>query len=311
MYERLAKINTVAIIGLGALGILYGQHFAKRLPRENLRIIADDKRIERYKKDKIYANGEVCDFNFVSPEEKLPPADLILVTVKYSGLSDAISSIKNQVGKDTLIVSALNGISSEGILAEAYGMERIIYSVAQGMDATRLDNRLAYSNMGILCIGDINGSSDKVRALAEFFDETSFPYAVAEDMKHRLWGKFMLNVGVNQTAAVYRCNYEGLQREGKIRETVIAAMREVILLSNKEGVSLAESDIDYWMEILDGLSPDGKPSMQQDIEAGRPSEVELFSGTVIGLGKKYNIKTPVNEWLYREIKDVESTFSSS
>lgn len=297
------EIKRVAIIGLGALGILYGSHLSRGMAKEDLRIVASKDRIDRYISEKVYCNGAQLDFNYISPEEIAEPADLIIITVKYKGLSAAIKDIKNQMGGDTIIMSAMNGISSEEIIGEAYGMDRIIYSVAQGMDATRVGNSLTYTHMGKLFFGhmDPGASPEKINLVAEFFDKLKFPYEIDSNMKHRLWGKFMMNVGVNQTAAVYECNYGGLQKAGRPREIMIGAMEEVMILAGKEGVELKDEDRCYWMSVLDRLNPKGKPSMQQDIEAKRPSEVELFSGTVISLGKKHNISTPINEMLYSRI----------
>lgn len=118
----------------------------------------------------------------------------------------------------------------------------------------------------------------------------------------------MVNVGVNQTAAIFSCGYGGIQREGLARDTMIAAMREVLLLSEYEGVHLTQEDLDYWLRLLGGLNPEGKPSLQQDIEAKRHSEVELFSGTVLALGEKHGLTFPVNRMLYEKIKEMESRF---
>ena len=55
-------IKKVSIIGLGALGILFGHHLSKKMPKEDLRIIADQERINRYEKEHVYCNGERCNF---------------------------------------------------------------------------------------------------------------------------------------------------------------------------------------------------------------------------------------------------------
>lgn len=99
-----------------------------------------------------------------------------------------------------------------------------------------------------------------------------------------------------------------IQREGQARDTMIAAMREVMLLSEEEGINLSEDDLNYWLEVLGQLSPEGKPSMRQDIEARRYSEVDLFAGTVLELGKRHGIATPVNQELYAQIKAMEANF---
>ena len=304
------KIRTVSIIGLGALGILFGNHLSKRMPKVDLRIIADKDRIKKYESNHIYCNGKPCEFNYMTPEELCEPADLIIFTVKYDGLNDAIQAVKNQVGEQTIILSALNGITSEDVIGETYGMDKILHCVAQGMDAVKIENELTYEHMGMLCFGEGQPGVifSKVKKVAEFFENMEFPYEAVTDMNTRLWGKFMLNVGVNQTVAVYESNYGEVQKEGQARDTMILAMREVMALSEIKGINLNDDDLNYWLEILSTLSPAGKPSMRQDLEAKRYSEVELFSGTVIKMGKKYCIPTPVNQQLYDKIKFIESQY---
>jgi 2-dehydropantoate 2-reductase len=304
------EIKKVSLIGLGAMGILYANHLSKKMPKEDLRIIADEDRIRRYEQDHVYCNGERCHFNYMTPEEVCEPADLLIFAVKYDGLKDAMQAVKNHVGEHTIILSALNGISSEGVIGQVYGMDKILYSVAQGMDAVKVGNQLTYHHMGLLCFGEKEQGilSEKVKRVAAFFEKVEFPYEVDTKMAKRLWGKFMLNVGVNQTVAVYGGNYGVIQEEGQAREMMISAMEEVISLSEKEGIHLTEADLNYWLTVLGKLSPEGKPSLAQDMEAKRYSEVELFSGTVLELGRKYGMATPTNEELYNRIKWIESQY---
>ncbi|MDF2524840.1 MAG: ketopantoate reductase [Clostridiales bacterium] len=304
------EIKTVSIIGLGALGILFGNQMSKKMPKGDLRIIADNDRIKKYKAEGVYCNGERCDFDFVASDELCAPADLIIFTVKYNGLKDAIHAVRNHVGENTLILSALNGISSEAVIGETYGMDKVLYCVAQGMDAVKEGNKLTYHNMGILCFGEKEPGfiSEKVKRVAEFFKNVGVPHEAVTDMYKRQWGKFMLNVGVNQIVAVNESNYADIQKEGTARDTMIAAMREVMALSEREGINLNEEDLNYWLKVLSTLSPEGKPSMRQDMEARRYSEVELFAGTVIELGKKYGVMTPVNKMLYDKVKLMESKY---
>jgi len=303
-------ISTVSIIGLGALGILYGSHLSKHMPFEDLRIIADQDRIQRYERDQVYCNGERCRFNYVTPEMAGNPADLVIFAVKYNDLAAAIDAVWNQVGEHSIVLSTLNGIISESIIGRAFGMNKMLYCVAQGMDAVKTGNKMTYANMGILCIGDMEPDvvSSKVKMVGEFFDRVNIAYEIDTNMYRRLWGKLMLNVGVNQAVAVYEGNYGTVQREGPARETMIQAMREVMTLSEKEGIHLNEDDLRYWLRLLSTLNPEGKPSLRQDLEAKRPCEVELFAGTVVELGKKHGIPTPVNQELYDKIKMIESTF---
>lgn len=303
------EIKRASIIGLGALGILFGNQLSKNMEKGHFKIIADKDRIARYEREKIYCNDEVCEFNYITPEEESDKADLLIFSVKYNGLKDAIKSVENQVGENTIILSLLNGITSEAVIGGTYGMDKILYCAAQGMDAVKVKNKLSFEHMGMLCFGEKNGEiSEKVKAVSKLFDKTGVPYLADTDMKKRMWGKFMLNVGVNQTAAVYESNYGEVQKEGHARDTMIEAMREVIALSEKEGINLNEDDLNYWLKVLSTLNPEGKPSLRQDMEAKRYSEVDLFSGAVIELGKKYGISTPVNQKLYDKIKYAEGQY---
>ena len=85
-------------------------------------------------------------------------------------------------------------------------------------------------------------------------------------------------------------------------------MREVVILAQAAGIELTDQDVVNWYPVLNKLSPDGKTSMLQDIEAGQKTEVEVFSGEVIALGKQYNIPTPVNETVFRIIRILEQGY---
>jgi len=303
-------IKKVSIVGLGALGVLYAHHLSKKMPKQDLRIVADQHRINRYINDKIYSNGELCDFQYTTPEKKVKPADLLVFAVKFNNLKEAIEAVRGHVDDNTIIISLLNGIASEEVIGWAYGAEKIVYCVAQGMDAVKVGNQITYANMGLLCIGDRDPglTSDKTKSVDCFMTNMEIPHTVETQMYRKLWNKFMANVGINQSLAIFGGQYKDVQMEGEARDVMIAAMREVITLSIKEGIFLNEDDLQYWLMIISQLSPQGKPSMRQDVEAQRYSELELFSGTVLDLGKKHGIQTPVNLMLYKKIKEIENAY---
>lgn len=302
------EIKTVSLIGLGALGTMFAYQLSQHLAPVDLRVIVDGDRAVRYTHEGIYCNGTPCHFNYMTPDQPCQPADLLLIAVKYNDLGDAIAAAKGHVGPDTIILSLLNGITSEDVIGASYGMDKVLLCVAQGMDATKIGNQLSYQNMGRLCFGDREPGtpSEKVRMVERFFIKTGIPHEVVPDMKRRQWSKFMFNAGINQVTAVYRCNYAGVQAGGEYRQLMLDAMREVAVLSQREGVCLNEDDIVYWQGILAPLNPLGKTSMQQDVEAGRRTEVEMFAGTALALGKKHGIPCPVNQMLYDRIKELES-----
>lgn len=301
------EITNVSIIGMGALGVmLYGQ-MAAALPQGGIHSIADQERVARYKREGIFSNGEPCSFHFLSPEDNAPFPDLLIFATKFTGLAAAIEDARFQVGKNTTILSILNGITSEEMLAEAYGAEKVLYCVAQGMDATKVGNRLTFQNSGLLSFGEKDGhKSERVRAIMRFFDKAGIAHETPDNMMHKQWNKLMMNTGVNQASMIYGADYGALSRTGsEANLAMLAAMREAMRVGNAEGVPLDETDIAYWLKILAGLAPAGYPSMKQDSDAGRKTEVELFAGTICRLGKKHNIPTPVNDAFYAKIAEME------
>ncbi len=297
------EIQRIDIVGLGALGVMYADFFTGKLGKEYVRVLADKGRIERYRKENVTFNGKVCDFNYRDAAEETETAQLLLFTVKYGALEQAMEEVAHLVGPDTILLSALNGIRSEEDLGRKFGKEKVVHCIAQKMAAMKEGNTAVCTNPGELALGVLDGGKkENLSVVKSFFDKTGFVYSCPEDMRHAMWAKLLCNVGVNQTLALYGGTYSMVQREGKERETMKAAMRETILVANAEGVDLTEEDLKEWVRIIDGLNPDGEPSMRQDSKAGRKTEVVLFAGTICELGKKHCIATPVNDIFMEKIR---------
>ena len=297
------KIETIDIVGLGALGVMYADFFTRKLGKERVRVLADADRIKRYREDSVTFNGQVCDFNYLDAAKESRPAELILFAVKYGALETAMEEVAHLVGKDTILISVLNGIRSEDDLGRKFGVEKVVHCIAQKMDAMKENNAATCKNKGELALGVLNGGKEEnLAAVKAFFDETGFTYSCPEDMRHTMWAKLLCNVGVNQTVSLYAGTYRTVQEEGEAREMMKAAMQETILVANAEGVGLSEKDLTDWVAIIDSLNPDGEPSMRQDSKAGRKTEVVLFAGTICELGKKHGIATPVNDNFLEKIK---------
>lgn len=300
-------IKNVTIVGMGALGLLYGALIAEGAAG-NVTFVMDEGRFDRHKNDSYTANGKPLRFSMKKASEA-SPADLVIVAVKYPDLAAAMDTIASSVGENTILLSVMNGIITEEILAGRFGKERVIHAVALGMDAMHFGTELIYSRAGQLCLGVLEPAmEEKLATVTAFLDRTSVTYAV-EDILHRMWSKFMINVGINQTCMVFDTTYAGALTEGTVEYmTLIAAMREVILVANAEGICLSETDLTNNLAILRTLAPDATPSMGQDRISRRPSEVELFAGTMLRLGQKHGIPLPANQFLHRRVQEIEKNY---
>lgn len=297
------NITTIDIVGLGALGVMYADFFTKKLGKEKVRILANKERIERYKKEQITFNGEICDFQYCDAAKESRSSELMLFAVKYGALETAMEENAHLIGENTVLLSVLNGIRSEEDLGRRFGREKVVHCIAQKMAAMKEGNAAVCTNKGELAIGvPGDGREENLAAVKDFFDRTGFAYSCPADMRHAMWGKLLCNVGVNQTVSLVEGTYRSVQQEGEAREMMKAAMRETILVANAEGIALSDKDMADWIAVIDGLSPDGEPSMRQDSKAGRKTEVVLFAGTICDLGKKHGIATPVNDRFLKEIE---------
>lgn len=305
----MALIQNVYLAGLGAIGSAYASRFYDLDPG-SVKIIVDKERLERYGRQGITVNGKSYGFHFIHPDVDAPPADLILIAVKYHHLETIIQEIRPFVGEKTVILSLLNGITSEELFGKVYGMDKMLYSFVVGTDAVRVGTGTRFSSPGRIVFGEkLNATySPKVTAVKELFDRHAIPYQIPENMWRELWWKFMMNVGVNQTSAVLKAPYGVFQTVSEARELMTLASREVLQLSKAFGLDLTEQDIRDQIAIIDGLSPEGKTSMLQDVEAGRQTEVAIFAGTVVDLGRRHGVATPVNEVLLRMIRTLEQTY---
>lgn len=303
------EIKTAGVIGLGALGTLYAHLLTEALGREHVLVLANKGRVERYRREGVFFNGQLQDFNYADAAAVTEPVDLLLFAVKFGGLDSAVEACRHLVGPDTTLVSVLNGISSEQVLGAAFSPEQVVWCVAQRMSALKEGNHVTVSPLGELAIGVPAGQDERhLRRLTAFFDSISFSYALPGDIATHMWSKLMCNTGCNQAAMLYQCGYGGLQVPGEARDTMLGAMREVVTVANAEGVPLSEKDIDGWLAIIDTFPADGEPSMRQDGKAHRKSELELFAGTVRRLARKHNIAVPVNDRIYEQVRAMEAAY---
>ena len=302
-------ISSIDIVGLGALGVLYADFFTRALGRDRVRVLADHDRIQRYRREGVILNGQPCDFQYADAAEETRPAELLLFAVKFGALKDAMAEVAHLVGPDTTILSVLNGISSEQLLGEAFGPEKIVWCVSQKGASLKEGNHVSVRGVGTLALGIPAGQDpERFRAVVDFMERTGFPCELPEDIHRHMWSKLLCNTGCNQVVMVYEGNYGTIQRPGEARDRMIAAMREVVQVANAEGVALSEADVNAWVAILDGFDPNSEPSMRQAGKARRKSEVELFSGTIRRLAAKHGISVPVNDWLYERVAEMEAAY---
>lgn len=287
------EIKKVLLCGLGAVGTIYADKLQRFNP-DNFRVLVDEERLNRYLKNPVIFNGVQLNFNYVLPENTNFKADLIIIATKYYGLNDAVKNIKNFVKDDTVILSLLNGVTSEGIIAGVYGWDKLLYSYFIGHSAIRTGSKIVHDDVNTIVFGSDKNLNENVLRIKKYFDTASITYKIPDDIRHSLWLKYMLNVCANQTTAILRMTFGEMLENKNFMQLAVNIMREVQAVAKAEGVNDTDIMIEETLEHLSHMIPDGKTSMLQDVEAGRKTEVDMFAGTMIQFGKKHNIPTPYN-----------------
>ena len=285
-------MKNVLICGLGAVGLTYAVRFRGKC---NLKILVNKERLEKYSKNKPVFNGDVQEFEYILPDNSDFKADLIIIATKYQGFESAINSIKNFVSENTRIISLLNGVSSEEIISGKYPQAKVLKSYFIGHSAIRNGNSVTQDGVGEIVL-------EYDRKAVQILKDCSINYSIPKDINYALWLKFTMNIFSNQISAILNMTFGELKHNKIFRETAKKIISEVRSIAEKKGVRNLDNLERDALAALDKMCDEGKTSMHQDILAGRRTEVDMFAGEIIKLGKEFKIPTPYNQVLYDLIK---------
>lgn len=305
-------IKNILICGIGAVGSIYANKI-HQYDCTSLKVLVDKKRFDKYTKNPKIFNGKPLNFDYILPDNSDYKADLIIIATKFDGLNDVIRDIENFVKDDTIIISLLNGVTSEELIAQKYGWKHTLISYFIGHSAMRNGNLITHDGVGTIVFGikdEAKTNPQDIETVKKYFDKVGIEYKTPDDMLRALWLKYMLNVSANQASAILKMTFGQMQSNPKFMELLIKIMKEVQSIAKAEGVKNTETMIDEALVGFHKMIPEGKTSMLQDVEARRKTEVDMFAGTIIELGIKHNIQTPYNQVMKDMIGVIHESFKA-
>ncbi|MDO4490540.1 MAG: 2-dehydropantoate 2-reductase [Lachnospiraceae bacterium] len=304
------KIKSVAILGAGAVGSYLIWGLSKKEDVE-LCVVAEGERKSRFERDGFCINGRVYHPVIKTPREAAG-ADLVILSVKYSGLPSAMDAIREIVAPHTLVMSLMNGIDSEEKLGTVIPPTQILPSLIK-INSERRGNSIHFDpepTIGIIFgeaeeFNGINGkdSPERTEAVAELLHDTGIHWIETEDIIREIWSKFQLNVSWNIPQAIIGAPL-GCYTDSQHALWLMQALSgEVSAVAAAKGISLPrEQSTDIVGKIV---TKKGKYSMLQDMEAGRHTEIDMFCGTMIRMGEELGIPVPASEMAYHLIRALE------
>ena len=309
----------IAIVGAGAIGAFLGAKLA--LSGEDVYLIARGAHLQAMQTHGVQVKSPEGDFeahpNATDDYESVGPVDFVFLTVKAHSLTEIAPQIAPLLGPETAVVSAQNGIPwwyfhSHGGPFDGTAIESVDPGgvVAQAIDPSRIIGCIIYPSTVIVqpgviehiegnrfSIGELDGtSSDRCKTLAAALIGAGLKAPIRSRIRHDLWVKLLGNVVFNPMSALTGATLEEMATHPESSAIARAVMAETDEVAVALGIRLPLT-IDQRM---DGARKVGahKTSMLQDVESGRPMELESVVGVVIELGEKLGLPMPHTRTLY-------------
>ncbi len=292
----------IAIIGTGGVGGYYGGKLA--LAGNDVTFLARGAHLQAIQNKGLQIKS--AHENFVIFPAKatdrladIGESDLVILSVKAWQVKELAREIKGILGAETTILPLENGVMT----AEELGMEIENKHIIGGLCRifSMIEAPGIINHFGIdpfIVFGELDNSNLKrLEILKKVFDDAQIPSKISYDIQTELWKKFII-ICVGGILALSRTNYGEIKLVPQMKELVRDLMTEIYTLSLKAGALVEADYIDKSMIYMDKYPANFTTSMARDIWEGKPSELEYQNGSVVKLGERYNIQTPVNKLIY-------------
>ena len=296
----------VAFVGIGGLGGYFGGRLATA--GNDLIFIARGAMLEALRKNGLRVESPLGDFALPRVQATAGPAsvghvDAVFVTTKAWQVSDAAQQIRSMVGPETVVIPLQNGVEAYDQLAAVLGAEHVLGGMCQISVMVAAPGLIRHMGINpLITVGEWNNvRTARLKRLVECLTAAGLDTQVPDNVQVALWKKFEFIASFGGVGAVTRAPAGVIRSVPGARSLLERAMSEIVGLAHAGGVPVPKESVASTMKFVDSLPPDGTASMQRDLMAGRPSELEAQSGAVVRLGRARNLPTPVHEFIYNAL----------
>jgi 2-dehydropantoate 2-reductase len=307
------------IAGAGAIGAYIGARMAQA--GFDVTLYARGPHLRAMQEHGVQVKSSEGDFiarpTIAASLEEVGPVDVVFLGVKAHGLPQLAPQLRPVLGPDTAFVSTQNGIPwwyFQGFGGEWEGLrlERIDPGgvISSSIEAHRVIGSIIYFSTEItapgviqhidgnrITLGEPDGSrSDRLRKISETLIASGFRCPITARIRHEIWVKVLGNASFNPVSALTRATLVQMARDPGVCSVVRNIMQEVEAVSHKLGMELPVS-IDQRIAGAEKVG-EHKTSMLQDLEAGRPMELEALVGAVVELGERVGLPMSCTRTVY-------------
>lgn len=295
----------IVIMGAGGLGGYFGARLA--VAGNDLAFVARGAHLAAIREHGLRVQSALGDLHLrdvtaTDDPTTLEPADIVIVGVKLWDLEAAAQAVKPLLRTGTGVVSFQNGVSKDEALARILGREAVIGGIAQIGVVIASPGVIAHTGtMAKLIFGELdNQPSPRVEALHAACVSAGIDAEIATDTELATWQKFALLVPMSACTASMRSTIGPIRDNPRTRAFFHDVMAEVVAVARASGIDLGTDFIEKRMAFVAKMPAAFTASMQGDLSRGNRLELPWLSGTVVELGEKLGVPTPLN----RAVRDV-------
>jgi 2-dehydropantoate 2-reductase len=300
-----------AIIGVGGVGGYFGARLAEA--GQDVTFVARGAHREAIERSGLHVqslqgNVVIHPARVCAEPSQVGLVDYVMLAVKTWQVADAARAAAPLVGPGTLVLSLQNGVEAPEHVARALGREHAIGGVAKIISFVSAPGHIVHAGADpTLVIGELGGGlSERVEGLRRAFDGAkAASVSVSADIVLSLWEKFLFITAWAGVGAVARAPMGVVRSVPETRRLIEAGLEEIERLARARGIALAEGISAATLAFIDRLPADGTASLQRDIAAGRPSELDDLTGAVVRLGLEAGVSTPVSSFIYGALSPLE------
>lgn len=298
------------IVGPGAMGCLFAARL-KIAGNDVAMLDHNKKRARRINEHGISVNGVSGEYTVHIPTMagNVPfTPDFILICVKSNNTKEAGESVASFIGPDTTVITLQNGLGNIEALTEIFGHYRVLGGVtAQG--ATLLgEGRIIHAGEGETVIGPKGKEEGPAQKLLFTMNKAGFETRLADNVEDLIWGKLIINVGINALTAITRLKNGRIPMINGTRKIMVEAVREAVTVAEAKGINLPyEEPLSRVIKVCEATK-ENVASMLQDVLKERITEVEMINGAIAREGDRLGIPTPVNRTLTNLVQAIQETY---
>lgn len=293
----------IGIIGVGAVGGYFGAKLANA--GVDVTFIGTSRTVQMVYHNGLYVKSFQGDIHVKEPKiyhafEAIKDVDVVLFCVKSYLTESLAKALEPRLNKNAIIVSMQNGIENEKILADVFGAERVIGSVVFISSQLERPGYINHLGFGKVVFGELNGEmTPRVENLKQLFLESEIPADTTDNIQKELWKKLILNAAYNGYTGLAEGSLKYFYDVPEAVEMFYKTLKEGQMLAGLEGYNITDEEIAKIMQVTksEGFL-NFKTSTLQDLEKGKPLEIDAIQGILLKIAEKHNVDAPLNKFLY-------------